>query len=84
METEYNIIKFKRTWCDYLTPCKNYPNIMVGSYECSECPCFKGFEFLECSHNISETEFNNMSQYFKIYNESIKCGNYKTTIKYEK
>lgn len=36
-------IKFKRTWCDYLTPCpfRNEDNdpagIMVGDYECSQC-----------------------------------------------
>lgn len=36
------IQKYKRTWCDYLTPCKIKPDIMVGSYECQEeCPYFK-------------------------------------------
>ena len=31
------IVEFKYTWCDYLTKCKHFKNIEVGSYECSCC-----------------------------------------------
>lgn len=38
------VIKYKRTWCDYLTPCpylnkeNNPEGIMVGDYDCYNCP----------------------------------------------
>ena len=31
------IVEFKYTWCDYLTKCKHFPNIEVGSYDCACC-----------------------------------------------
>lgn len=37
-------IKYERTWCDYLTPCpylnkdNNPEGIMVGDYDCYNCP----------------------------------------------
>lgn len=30
-------VKYERTWCDYLTPCKYFNDIEVGSYDCSTC-----------------------------------------------
>lgn len=37
--------KYERTWCDYLTPCKIKPHVMVGEYECCEkCPYFKSIK----------------------------------------
>lgn len=32
-------IEYKRTWCDYLTPCPHQQNVEVGSFECSKCTC---------------------------------------------
>lgn len=34
-------IKYQVTWCEYLTPCKYRKNIMVGEYDCYQCPFFK-------------------------------------------
>ena len=34
-------IKYKMTWCEYLTPCKYRKDIMVGEYDCYQCPFFK-------------------------------------------
>ena len=36
---------YKRTWCEYLTPCKIRPEIMIGEYYCQEkCPFFKSIK----------------------------------------
>ena len=35
---------YKRTWCDYLTPCKINPEILVGEYECSQCKHHKSMK----------------------------------------
>lgn len=34
-------IQYKMTWCEYLTPCKYRKNIMVGEYDCYQCPFFQ-------------------------------------------
>lgn len=34
-------IQYKMTWCEYITPCKYRKNIMVGEYDCYQCPFFK-------------------------------------------
>lgn len=39
---KFNTIQYKRTWCDYLTPCPRDTTIDVGSYECSICPHCQG------------------------------------------
>jgi hypothetical protein len=31
------IVNYKYTWCDYLTKCKHFPNIEVGSFYCNTC-----------------------------------------------
>ena len=35
-------VSFETTWCDYLTQCSKFPDIFVGSYECSQCKYHKG------------------------------------------
>lgn len=63
--------KYKRTWCDYLTPCKIKPNIMVGEYECQkECPYFK---FVE-ENNGKKFEPCDYSRYSYIWEGVVKCN----------
>lgn len=61
---------YKRTWCDYLTPCKIRPEIMVGEYECQEeCPFFvsvkeeEGKKFDPCDY----------ARYSYVWNGEVKC-----------
>lgn len=58
------IVKYKYTWCDYLTNCKHFPNIEVGSYECSCCP-HSGRMTLDSSFKTG--------QYFKEYEGTVEC-----------
>lgn len=46
IKKEQRILKFERTWCDYITPCPFRENIYIGEYECVvECPfCLKSEE----------------------------------------
>jgi hypothetical protein len=53
------------TWCDYLTPCKHFPEIEVGSYHCAMCKYFDG-------HN-GFTDIPR-GEYFKVVTNSIKCN----------
>jgi hypothetical protein len=58
-------VEYKMTWCDYLTPCKHFPEIEVGSYHCSVCKYFEG-------HN-GFTDIPR-GEYFKVVTNSIKCN----------
>lgn len=51
---KYNKLKYKRTWCDYLTECPFRSGFEVGSYECQcECEHFvsESNKVVICSHN---------------------------------
>lgn len=37
-------VQYERTWCDYLTKCKHFPDIEVGSYECDQCKFCKSMK----------------------------------------
>ena len=58
------IVKYQYTWCDYLTKCKHFPNIEVGSYECVCCP-HSGKMTLDSSFETG--------QYFKEYEGTVEC-----------
>lgn len=58
------IVKYQYTWCDYLTKCKHFPNIEVGSYECVCCP-YSGKMTLDSSFETG--------QYFKEYEGTVEC-----------
>ena len=63
--------KYKRTWCDYLTPCKIKPNIMVGEYECQEeCPHFKSVE----ENNGKKFEPCDYSRYSYVWEGIVICN----------
>jgi hypothetical protein len=66
------IINFKYTWCDYLTKCKHFPNIEVGSYECACC--------LHCVRikldEKPEYKTCDMKQYFDTYNGIVECNKF--------
>lgn len=61
---------YQRTWCDYLTPCKVNPDIMVGEYDCEQCKHFqsrkeeKGKEFDPCDY----------SRYSYVWNGEVECN----------
>lgn len=59
------IREFECTWADYLTKCKDFPNIEIGSYECSQCKYFGGF---------AEQVFINPGDYFTIAIGCINCN----------
>lgn len=58
------IVKYQYTWCDYLTNCKHFPNIEVGSYECASCPY--------CCRITLDSSFET-GQYFKEYEGIVEC-----------
>lgn len=61
---------YKRTWCDYLTPCQIKPDIMVGEYECQEqCPYFKSSK----EDSAPAFKIGDYSRYFHIYNGEVEC-----------
>lgn len=56
---------FKRTWCDYLTPCPYRDGIEIGSYECSECHHNGGFE----DHGKVKP-----GEYFSVAQGCVRCN----------
>ena len=58
-------LEFERTWCDYLTECKHFPNKEIGSYECSQCKYFGGF---------TEQAYIHPGEYFTIATGCINCN----------
>lgn len=56
-------IKYEKSWCEYLTPCPHFKEMMVGSYECLE----------ECSYcAINQT---NINEYVDCeYEDFLKAG----------
>ena len=60
-------VKYERTWCDYLTPCKHFENIEVGSYDCSRCK----FHVTAIEKPIEE---RNPNPYFSIIKGIVKCN----------
>ena len=63
--------QYKRTWCDYLTPCKIKPDIMVGSYECQEeCQCFKSYK----EDNSKKFDPCDYSRYSYVWNGEVECN----------
>ena len=63
-------VKYKRTWCDYLTKCKHFPDIEVGSYECNQCKFCKSM-----NENKSKiTKPCDYSRYFEVIEGEIECS----------
>ena len=62
------------TWCDYLTPCPNGKDCMVGDFDCSQCKHFVGIKNVEhnCSVNIMKDIFLNIM----INNSDVNNFNY--------
>ena len=56
---------FERTWCDYLTECKHFPNKEIGSYDCSQCKHFVRFV---------EQAYIHPGEYFTIATGIIECN----------
>ena len=56
------LMVYKETWCDYLTPCIYIKDVMIGDYECEHCKYFKG-------RNTKET---NIEDFTKAHNDSDK------------
>lgn len=72
-------IQYKRTWCDYLTPCPRDEGIEIGSWECSQCPYHQGMG----KENIPPTCPDPSSEkYYERYNViitgTVQCGYEKT------
>lgn len=57
--------KFECNWADYLTKCKDFPNIEIGSYECSQCKYFGG---------VTEQAYVIPGDYFTISTGCINCN----------
>ena len=64
------IVEFKYTWCDYLTKCKYFQNIEVGSYECTCCP-YCGQMKLQ---NKPKYKIGDMKQYLDTYTGIVECN----------
>ena len=65
-----HIIEYKRTWCDYLTPCKHFKNINVGEYECcEECKFNDGWE----EDPSPKFKVGDYSRYSYIHTGRVKC-----------
>ena len=64
------IVNYKYTWCDYLTKCKHFPNIDVGSYECVCCPHCIRIKLNEKPEYIT----CDMKQYFDTYTGIVECN----------
>lgn len=62
-------VKYEFTWCDYLTQCKYYPDIMIGSYECSQCEHHNSFE-------QKPLVKDGYSRYFEIGVGFVDCNKY--------
>lgn len=61
---------YERTWCDYLTPCKLKPEIMVGEYECEQCPHFNSRKE-EPAPKFNACDY---SRYSHIYHGEVECN----------
>ena len=64
------IQRYKRTWCDYLIPCKINPNIMVGEYECSQCKFHKSMK----ENSGKKFEPGDYARYFYVYEGKVECN----------
>ena len=64
------IVDFKYNWCDYLTKCKYYPNINVGSYECECCPYCEQIKL----NSRTKYKIGDMKQYFDVYTGIVECN----------
>lgn len=58
------IVKYKRTWCEFLTPCEHKTDVEIGSYDCSKCEHFVKF---------IEEEKLLPGEYFKNITGTIEC-----------
>lgn len=63
-------IKYERTWCDYLTNCKHFPEIEVGSYECDQCKFCKSMK----ENKSKITEACDYRRYFEIIEGEVECS----------
>lgn len=62
------IIKYKETWCDYLTPCPYIENIDCGDYDCYNCKYNKGM-----THNFDNSKIEGYGKYMVSSDETVKC-----------
>ena len=63
------------TWCDYLTPCPNGKDCMVGDFDCSQCKHFNGIKRIEhnCSINVSPIDESYYNKYLMLTKTIVKC-----------
>lgn len=61
---------YQRTWCDYLTPCKIRPEIMVGEYECEQCEYFKSRK----EKAAPKFDVCDYSRYSYIHHGEVECN----------
>ena len=66
------IVEFKYTWCDYLTKCKHFPNIEVGSYDCACCK-YSGQMKLQKTPNYKTCD---MKRYLDTYTGTVECNKF--------
>ena len=64
------------TWCDFLTPCPNGNDCMVGDFDCSQCEHFVGSKNIEhnCSINVSPSDESYYNKYLMLNKEIIRCN----------
>ena len=66
------IVEFKYTWCDYLTKCKHFPNIEVGSYDCACCK-YSGQMKLQKKPKYKTCD---MKRYLDTYTGTVECNKF--------
>ena len=66
-------LNFEFNWCEYLTPCPNGQDCMVGEYECQcQCKHFVSSKIIEDLQN--ENGVKNMKRYFEVGKGKLICN----------
>lgn len=70
-------IMYRRTWCEYLTPCPHREGVEVGSYECEQCRHHADHaeeKSMAWSPDRPRAEFiQDYRKYSEIINGIVKC-----------
>lgn len=63
-------IKYKYNWCEYFDKCDHFPDIEIGSYECSKCQ----YHIMNKLGEKSKCKPCDYKRYFEVYEGHIICN----------